>query len=106
VAARTDLVGVGHVDLDALAGQMRGQWVPAGWASSAARSAGPLARVHFDRLGDRTGLVGQLRKREAQLIGTDPFGLLPEESLTQHVQLDGATSRFLAASGLTRRAAW
>lgn len=66
---------------------MRGQWVPAGGASSPARPAGPLARVHFDRLGDRAGLVGQLRKREAQLIGTDPFGLLPEELLTQHVQL-------------------
>ena len=87
VAARTDLVGVWHVDLDALAGQVRGQRVPAGWAASAARPAGPLARVHFDRLGDRAGLVGQLRKREAQLVGTDPFGFLPEESLTEDVQL-------------------
>jgi hypothetical protein len=87
VATRTDLVGVGHVDLDALAGQVCGQRMPAGRASSAAWPAGSLARVHFDRLGDRAGLVGQLRKREAQLIGTDPFGLLPEEALTQHVQL-------------------
>jgi hypothetical protein len=66
---------------------VRGQRVPAGRAASAARPAGPLARVHFDWLGDGAGLVGQLRKRQAQLVGTDPFRFLPEEALTEHVQL-------------------
>jgi hypothetical protein len=50
-------------------------------------AAGSLAGIHFDRLGDRTGLVGELRKRQSQLIGTHLFRLLAEEPLAQDVQL-------------------
>ena len=47
----------------------------------------PFARVHFDRVGRRTRLVRQLRKREPQLVRTHPFGFLAEEALTQQVEL-------------------
>ena len=66
---------------------MRGQGTAARWARQATRPAGPLAGIHLDGLGHRTRLVGQLRKREAQLIGTDAFGFLPEKPPTQDVEL-------------------
>jgi hypothetical protein len=87
VAARTDLVGVGHIDLDALARQVGGQGTPTGRAASAARPAGPLARIHLDRVGHGGGLVGQLGKGEPQLIGADALGLLPEQPLAEDVEL-------------------
>ena len=46
-----------------------------------------FARVHLDWLGGSPRLVGQLRERKPQLIGTHPFGFLAEQPLTQQIQL-------------------
>src|SRR5437870_10009097 len=88
VTARTDLVRLWDIDLDACPRQRGRQRPPArrGNAAPASRTW-PFARVHFDRVSRRMRLVRQLRKRESQLIQTHPFGLLAEEALTQQVKL-------------------
>src|SRR5713226_6854540 len=82
LAARADLLGVGDVNLDALARKLRRQPSAACGARAPARPAGSLARIHFDGLGHRAWFIRELRKREPQLIGADPFRLLAEEPLT------------------------
>src|SRR5947208_12025930 len=88
VTARTDLVRLWDIDLDAFPRQ-RGRQRPPARRGNAAPASGtwPFARVHFDRVGRRTRLVRQLRKREPQLVRTHPFGFLAEEALTQQVEL-------------------
>src|SRR5437660_256458 len=88
VTARTDLVRLWDIDLDAFPRQ-RGRQRPPARRGDAAPASGtwPFARVHFDRVGRRTRLVRQLRKREPQLVRTHPFGFLAEEALTQQVEL-------------------
>jgi hypothetical protein len=46
-----------------------------------------VARVHFDRFGDRPGLIGELFERELQLSRIDALRLLPEHPLAEHVEL-------------------
>lgn len=88
VAARALLVRVGNVDLDAVAWQRCGQRLAARRACLAtAWSARSLAGIHFDRLGDGSGLIRQLRKRQSQLIRTHPFRLFAKEALTEDVKL-------------------
>jgi len=88
VAARATLVGLGNVDLDAVARQRRRQRVATARASVApARSPRPLPGTHFHGVGDGAGLVGQLRKRQPQLIRPDPFRFLAEQSLAEDVEL-------------------
>ena len=87
VAARALLVGVGHVDLDASARQVRGQWSPPRRASPLMPAHRRVPRVHLDRLGDRARLVGELLKRQLQLPRIHAFGFLAEQPLTEHVEL-------------------
>ena len=87
VATRADLVRVRHIDLDALARQLRRQG-PAPRRADGASAAGRAARPNpFRSARPPHRLVGQLRKGQPQLIGTDPFGFLPEETLTEDVEL-------------------
>lgn len=44
-------------------------------------------RIHLDRLGDRARLVRELLERELKLPRIHALGLLPEEPLTEHVEL-------------------
>ena len=89
MAARTGLVGLGHVNLDAVAGQRRGERAPARRrdAAASARSR-PLTGIHFDRFIGRNGrFVAELGKRQPQLVGADPFRFLTEEPLTEEIEL-------------------
>jgi hypothetical protein len=88
VAACTDLVRLRNVDFEALPRQGLRERPPARRRDATpAPGARPFARIHLDRLGRGARLVGQLRKREPQLVGTHPFGFLAEEPLAQEVQL-------------------
>src|SRR5690242_6042921 len=72
LSARADLVGVGHVDFDAVARQRPGQRTPARRPSDAiTHAARSLPRILFDRVGRSAGLIRQLRKGEPQLIRAD-----------------------------------
>src|SRR5437588_8448741 len=79
VTARTDLVRLWDIDLDAFPRQ-RGRQRPPARRGDAAPASGtwPFARVHFDRVGRRTRLVRQLRKREPQLVGLTRSDFLPK----------------------------
>src|SRR5438094_630420 len=88
VTARADLVRLRHIDLHALPRQpARQQPAAGGWRGPSLRASRPLARVHFNRLGRDLRLVGELRKRQSQLIGADPFGFLAEQPLAEEIEL-------------------
>jgi hypothetical protein len=87
VATRTLLVAVGHVDLDALARQIRRQWTTARRPSARMSTHGHITGIHLDRLGHGPRLVGELLERELQLPGIHALGLFAKQPLTEHIEL-------------------
>ena len=94
-----------EVEFDAVPRQRGRQRPPARRRDAAPTLAGPFAGVHLDRVGRRLRLVGQLGKREAQLVGTHAFRFLAEEALTEEIQLmaeRGVLALHLRQFGLQR----
>jgi hypothetical protein len=73
VTTAAPFVGLRDVDLDASPWQMRGQWTPSRGAAPLMLPHGRVARVHFDRLGDRAGFVRELLKGQLELPRVDAF---------------------------------
>src|SRR5207245_1593634 len=87
VATRAVFVGVGDVDLDAAPGQVRRQRPPSRRSAARMTADRRLARIHFHRFGDQSGLVGELLQRELELPRIDTVGFFSKEALTEDVEL-------------------
>ncbi len=77
----------GHVYLDAPPREVGRQRAAPGRSAARVPAHWRLARVHLDRLGDRTGLVRELLQGKLQLPRIDALGFLAEHPLAEHVEL-------------------